>query len=314
MKGFLGEADTRISPVDVALAVGTGYGGTRYSTWFRSPDSFLALAKNSGHNNVTLGEYSAMNTDKFESYRQLRYLFNNGVTFTHVMSWAGNAENGDKMDAGEQYAIDRLQSEDTPRSASSGGTGGVCAYVNGDEAYNVVQIGSKKDSPGLLKSVNADGSFEGTVYLQPFHAAAVPVNIAAGDKASGAGRLRYNVTGRKNAYGVSMQGLQYGDTVDVRITARPLGEKGTLTVQVWHEGSEDAALSYTFEVTGDEAEYRYTFKNQLYLKDCSVTVTFRDTEITDSDVTLLYERTARKYYGETAPEAHTGGVSFDLMY
>ncbi|MBQ6163444.1 MAG: hypothetical protein IJK23_03105 [Clostridia bacterium] len=312
--GFLGEADTRISPVDVAMATGTGYGGTRYSTWFRDRNSFMALAKDSGHNNVTLGEYSAMNTDKFESYRQLRYLFNNGVIFTHVMNWAGGAENGDKMDAGEKYAIDRLMNENRPRSASSGGTGDIVAYANGDTSFNIVEIGSKKSSPGLLKSVNEDGSFEGTVYLQPFHAAVIPVDISKGDQASGTGRLRYEIGGRKDANGKAVEGVNYGDTLDLRLNAKSSGEEpGTITVQVWHDGYEDAAAAYTFDVAGGEEEYRYTFRNQIYLTNCSITVTYRGVEITDSDVTLLYERTARKYYGETSPQAHEGGVSFDVM-
>ena len=44
------------------------------------------------------------------------------------------------------------------------------------------------------------------------------------------------------------------------------------------------------------------------------TVTFRNVEITDSDVTLLFERSARRFYGETSPAPAEGGVSFDLMY
>ena len=112
-----------------------------------------------------------------------------------------------------------------------------------------------------------------------------------------------------------MKGIQYGDTVDVRIKARPCSDApGTLTVRVWNGESEIPVAAYTFDVAGDEAEYRYVFKNQLYLPDCSVTVTFRDAEITDSDVTLLFERTARRYYGETDPAPAVGGVSFDLMY
>lgn len=313
--GFLGEADTRISPIDVVLADGTGYGGTRYFTWFRDKDSFLALAKKSGHANITLGEYSAMNTNKFEAYNQLKYLFNNGAMFTHVMSWAGGADGGEKMDANEQYAVDRLQREKIPRSASSGGTGNAAAYVSGDTAFDVVEIGSKKSSAGLLKSVNADGSFEGTVYLQPFHAQVVPVDIAGHDKASGTGRIRYSVTGRTNAKGKAMSGIQYGDTVDVRIKARPCSSgSGTLTVRVWNGDCEIPAAAYSFEVTGEETEYRYVLKNQLYLPDCSVTVTFRNAEITDSDVTLLFERSARRFYGETSPAPAEGGVSFDLMY
>ena len=313
VSGFLGEADTRISPIDVVLADGTGYGGTRYFTWYRDKNNFLALARDSGHHNITLGEYSAISAYGLEAYAQLKYLFDNGVMFTHLMYWPNEDGTPSKEDQRELAAIERLQNLNTPRSASSGGTGGVAAYTDGERAFNIVEIGSKKNSAGLLKSVNADGSFEGTVYLQPFHAAAVAVDLARGVTASGTGRLRVPVTGRKDADGKAMTGLNYGDTVDVRVKAKPLDEAGTLTIRVWHEGVEDEAASYTFEVRGGEEEYRYCFKNQINLEDCSVTITYRDVEIADADVTLIYERTARRYYGETSPQAHVGGVSFDLL-
>ena len=309
--GFLGEADTRISPVDVILATGTGYGGTRYGTFYRDKNSFLALAKQSGHNSVTLGEYHSMNTDKRNAYNQLKYMFDNGAIFTHVGSWAGTLDDVEKMDASEEYAAEKLRDRNIPRSASSGGTGDVSAYPEG--GYNIVEIGSERTSAGLLKSVKADGSFEGAVYLQPFHAATVAVDLARGGTASGTGRLRCAVSGRKDADGNTIGGLNYGDTVDVRVTAKPTGGKGTVTLRFWHSGGEIEAAAYTFDVSGEATEYRCCFKNQLYLEDCSVTITYRDVEISDASVTLLYERTARTYYGETSPQAHVGGVSFDLL-
>ncbi len=36
--------------------------------------------------------------------------------------------------------------------------------------YNIVQLGAGEEYNGLLKSINEDGSWEGTVYLTPFHA------------------------------------------------------------------------------------------------------------------------------------------------
>ena len=72
-------------------------------------------------------------------------------------------------------------------------------------------------------------------------------------------------------------------------------------------------VEYTFNVTGDEAEYRYVFKNQVYLQDCVMTVEYDRVDITDLDLTMIYEMTARKYFNEVDPKPHAGGVSFDLM-
>ena len=311
--GLLGEADTRISPVDAVLADGTGYGGTRYSVWYEDEDNFFSLADRSGHNNITLGEYSAMASNAGAAYKQLKYMFDHGIVFTHVMSWAGNAAGGETMDKNEQYAIDKLQENEEPRSASSGGTGDICAYVNGDTAYNIVEIGSKPESAGLLKSVKADGSFEGTVYLQPFHAFVGVVDVARDVKANGKGTLTYEMKGKVDADGNEVAGLNYGDTAELRITAAPTGKRGNITVRIMHDGCEMPVAAYTFAVEGEAAEYRYVFKNQVYLKDCTVVVEYDKVDITGLDATLMYEMTARKYFGETSPKAHEGGVSFDIM-
>lgn len=311
--GLLGEADTRISPVDVVLADGTGYGGTRYSVWYKDNNSFFQLAHDSGHRNITLGEYSAMSTNKNDSFKQLKYMFDNGIVFTHVMTWAGNVSQGDVMDKNEQYAIDELQKLGEPRSASSGGTGDVRAYVEGDTAYNIVEIGTKEDSPGLLKSVKADGSFDGTVYLQPFHANVGVIDIATDVTANGSGRLEYVMAGKKDAAGKDVEGFNYGDIAELRITAKPTGKRGKITVKIIHEGCELSIAEYTFTVEGEAKEYRYVFKNQVYLADCTVIVEYERVDISDLDATMMYEMTARKYYGELSPEPHKGGVSFDLM-
>ncbi|MBO4423051.1 MAG: beta-galactosidase [Clostridia bacterium] len=312
--GLLGEADTRISPVDVVLADGTGYGGTRYGVWYGDKNSFFSLADRSGQNNITLGEYSAMSMKAEDAYDQLKYMFDHGIVFTHVMSWAGNATGGDVMDKNEQYAIDTLQQNEEPRSASSGGTGDLRAYVNGDTAYNIVEIGSKPDSAGLLKSIKADGSFDGTVYLQPFHAFVGVVDIERDGKANGSGTLEYKMTGKVDADGKELSGFNYNDTAELRITAAPTGRRGTITVRVIHDGYEMPVAAHTFTVTGEAAEYRYVFKNQVFLEDCTIVVEYSKVDMTDIDVVMMYEMTARKYYGETSPKAHEGGVSFDIIY
>ncbi|MBQ1847341.1 MAG: beta-galactosidase, partial [Clostridia bacterium] len=306
--GLLGEADTRLSPVEIVLACGTGYGGTRYGVWYKSSDSFFALAANAGQHNITLGEYSAMSMNAEEAYKQLKYMYDNGIVFTHVMSWAGNAEGGDVMDKNEQYAIDKLQENEYPRSASSGGTGDIRAYVNGDTAYNIIEIGSKAESAGLLKSVKADGTFDGTVYLQPFHAAVEVSEIAGNIAANGTGKLVYEI--RRG----EINNLNYNDEVEIRLSAKPVRERGVITVKVYQGEYETPCVQYSFRVTGEETEYRYVLKDQTYLENCRIEIEYERVNVSDGTVTLMYECAARKYYGELDPRPHKGGVSFDLMY
>ena len=290
------------------LADGTGYGGTRYGVWYKDNNSFFALADRSGHNNITLGEYSAMSTNKKDAYNQLKYMFDNGIVFTHVMQWAGNIANGETMDKNEQYAIDKLQENEEPRSASSGGTGDICAYVNGETAFNIVEIGSKPESAGLLKSVNADGGFDGTVYLQPFHAAVEVSEIAGKIAANGTGKLVYEI--RRG----EINNLNYNDEVEIRLNAKPVRERGVITVKVYQGEYETPCVQYSFRVTCEETEYRYVLKDQTYLENCRIEIEYERVNVSDGTVTLMYECAARKYYGELDPRPHKGGVSFDLMY
>lgn len=308
--GVLGEANTRVSPVDVVLNLGTGYGGTRYSVWYKNDGHFFSYAYDSGHRNITLGEYSAMSTNPDYSYEQLRYMVDNGLVFTHVMPWKGNVANGDVMDQNEKLAVDRLQSENIPRSASSGGVGDAHEYTSADgNAYNIVEIGSKEESTGLLKSIKEDGTHEGSVYLQPFHAQVNTVDLAKASAISGKGELKLDVTGRLGSDEREVIGINHGDSVDIRINAKKAG--GKVTVRVFNGKYEISELAYTFKIE-DAAEYRYEFKNQLYIEDCDIVIEYSGVDAT-VDAVFMYEMCARRYYGETMPAAHEGGVSFDLI-
>ena len=44
------------------------------------------------------------------------------------------------------------------------------AVPSGDRPFDIVSIGTRPEHTGLLKSVNEDGSWEGSVYVVPFHA------------------------------------------------------------------------------------------------------------------------------------------------
>lgn len=310
VSGLLGEANTRVSPVDVVLNLGTAYGGTRYGTWYGSEKTFYAYAVNSGHRNITLGEYSAMSTKAEESYNQLKYMFDSGLVFTHVLNWEGNVANGREMDINEKAAIDRLQALNVPRSASSGGVGDAHEYRADDGTlYNIVEIGTKDSTPGLLKSIKEDGTHEGSVYLQPFHAHVSTLDIFS-SSASGTGKAEIDVTGRVSLNEREIVGINHGDTVDIRINLDSAG--GKLTFRVYNGKYEMEELNVTMKVK-EAGEYRFEFKNQLYLEDCSITVEYENVGNITIDAVLMYELTARRYYGELYPASHEGGVSFDLL-
>ena len=160
VSGFLGEADTRISPTDVVSICGTAYGGTRYGYFCSDLNNFIELAYGAGHNNITLGEYSSLASGWKDAYTQLKYLFDHGVKFTHIIVPYDTKDMMYSMvKEAEEGAIDQLQQDNQPRSSATGGTGASEPVRRGEASYNIVQLGDA-DKNGLLKSVKQDGTWD----------------------------------------------------------------------------------------------------------------------------------------------------------
>ena len=299
VSGFLGQADTRISPTDVVSICGTAYGGTRYGYFWQGANNFIALAYAAGHNNITMGEYSTLTEDYTVAYTQLKYVFNNGVKYTQVMPFS------EAMEQAERQAVKMLQEENQPRSASTGGTGAVVPVYRGENSYNIVQIGDA-DLNGLLKSVKQDGTWEGSVYIVPFHSQVEIKSIDMNKQSSG-------------YISDSVTGMQYGDQIELTFNGYYTG-KGTAAVkiEVYHAGYliEDATAKYA--LASDTTLYRYVFSNQLAMEDIEIRITYEcqdksKIKTENLQCTLQTEKVAHKYFGDVTGMANKGGVSFDII-
>ncbi len=311
---FLGDANTRLTPIDVVLTCGTGYGGTLYGGAGQR-NNIAYNANIMGHSNITLGEYGTRNTDKNATYKQLKMLWEQGVRFVHQMTF------GDEFMISEQYAIDKIIEENQPRPGYTGGTTGSVSIQNGDKQYNIVQIGQGADgeSTGLLKSIDTEGKWEGTVYLVPFHTKITASNLET---------LNTPVEGTQNVFSTgSLDTIKNSDQVEITFTAAKVGEaRAWVTFEVWHDGCLLSDSVTTYELTETMIPYRYAFCNQFYDDDLELKVTFH-TEAGDGSMeniklenlrgTLQYENAGLVYYdGERAnrkSKAHVGGVTFDIL-
>ena len=308
IRGFLGEADTRITPVDVVLGTGTGYGGTRYGLWYNVKDNWLESAFTSGHTNITNGEYSAMSQKKKFTFEQLKYMFMRGVQMVHLLF----TDNPKWLEA-EVDAVKQLKEENTPRPGTTGGTGQVRAIrqpeKNGTKLYNIVQIGEGENHNGMLKSVNQDGSWEGTVYLVPFHSRMIVESIAQNDKKDIVnGEIRLG----------AIKNLQYGEQVEIRFNGKKSGVIGKCTLDIYHGGVKMPGVSTLFDIGNKESEFRYVLKNQLPLDDVYIVMTVEspdgeDINLSEINVTVQRGDVARRYFGKPAGTAHRGGVNFDIL-
>ncbi len=314
VSGFLGDADTRLTPIDVVLTCGTAYGGTRYGA-LTQRNNIAFNAHIMGHSNITLGEYGAITKDNNATYRQLKMLWGQGVRFVHQMTF------GDEYTTYEQYAIVKLMEENLPRPGYTGGTTNALSVQIGGKQYNIIQLGQGGDgeSVGLLKSIDTEGKWEGSVYLVPFH-----TKITA----SGLESLSTPVEGTPNVFSTgTLKTIKNSDQAEITFTAAKVGEAGAwVTIEVWHDGCLMSDSVTTYELTETMTPYRYVLSNQLYDDDLEIKVTFH-TEASDGSMesiklealrgTLQYENAGFMYYDRNKAnrisQAHVGGVTFDLL-
>lgn len=157
-------------------AMGSSF--TRYGVWYRAPHDMVHDAHAAGFGMMSIGEYQALTPDVEAAFGQLRFLADHGVAFAHCMSWPAEHECG--SNASMDAALRRLFAEDRPRPGVAGGVGEVRTARAGGRECAVVCVGSGPDRTGLLKSLRADGSWEGSVCGMPFHArvAVTPLRVA----------------------------------------------------------------------------------------------------------------------------------------
>jgi hypothetical protein len=157
----------RITPIDWILAAGTGFGGTRYGVWYTWPLNWIQGSFSCGQTMVGIQEYNSITENQDDATNQMHYMFEHGVNFIHCMS---SFPYSDVL----QNAYLSLMAGNPPREGTTGGIGQVRTVLqpegSGNKPYNIVQVGTGAQHSGLLKSVNTDGTWEGTVYVVPFHA------------------------------------------------------------------------------------------------------------------------------------------------
>lgn len=312
--GFLGEANTRLTPIDVVLTCGTAYGGTRYGNLARKTN-FLVNAHNMGHSSITLGEYGSLYESGKSAYGQLKNLWENGLRMVHHITFNDNQANAEKE------AIEMLMADNEPRPGYTGGTTGAISVQNGEKQYSIVQIGAGADSEstGLLKSIDTAGKWEGTVYVVPFHTKQESTAIEA---------LNTPVEGTQNTFSTGeLEAIKNSDQVEITFAAKKSGEsRAWVVIETYHKGCLVADSSVTYELTDALTPYRYVLSNQLYESGLELKITFH-TEAGDGSMdaitvenlygTLQTEHAGFSYYhGNKAyrmSKAHVGGVTFDLI-
>ena len=165
----ISEGQKRISPIDWLLTTGVGFGFSRYGTYYDREHNIGQGAYSSGFDNMLVGEYASLNASHQKSLDQLLYLRNHGVSALHVMWWPSDLDKGYNK-AQESALREMISKHDTPRKGLAGGISEIRPWKRQNKSFDIASLGTTSRHTGLIKSINQDGSFEGTVYTVPFHA------------------------------------------------------------------------------------------------------------------------------------------------
>ena len=302
----------RVTPIDWNLNAGTGYGFTRYGLWYKAKHNVLQGANSSGFDMMTIGEYHALVPDVNETYNQLKYLQNNGVNSIHCMWWPASHDKG--YNVAFRKALERLIANDSPRTNLTGGTGQIRAIRLGDKKFDIVSIGTQSRNTGLLKSINADGTWEGSVYVVPFHSH-IEITPIVENKSF---QLKTEEIKFDN-----FKELDSGQQIEFSFTAKSKSKNAFISLKVFHKGIEIPNQRITIPINFSEKHYRYIFRAQTNLKDISFKISSGEfnkrnwkkqrISLKDLNIILHSEKTAKIKKGIFEGKRHKGGIMFDVL-
>ena len=299
------DVTARFTPIDWMLNAGTGYGFTRYGVWYNRPHDALQDAHASGFDAVSIGEYQALTPDARAAYEQLRFMFDNGCVSAHCMLWPAGHDRGfnDTM----HQALERLIAEDPPRPGLTGGVGQIRPFTDAGRRFDIACIGTGPQRTGLLKSLNADGSWEGTVYVVPFHAHVEVTPIEAPRTAE--------LDERRSVTVGPLGGLDSGEQIEIVGKLRAASSRSELRLTVTRAGLPLPGLTHALRATPAWRPFRYVLRNQLPTEAISIELAASGgrVELQDLRVTRQSEQTAKLTKGRFGGTRHRGAVTFDVL-
>ena len=164
------------------------------------------------------------------------------------------------------------------------------------------------------------------MYLVPFHTKVVSSEITA---------LNSPVEGTANVFSTGalipdikrFEAIKNADQAEITFTAAKVGtDAAWVTVEVYHDGSLLKDSVTTYQLTETMTGYRYVLANQLYEDDLEIRITFHTAagngsmdsiKLENLYGTLQVEHAGFRYYNGSnvarMNEAHTGGVTFDVL-
>jgi len=304
-----GGTSSRITPVDWFLTAGTGFGYTRYGLWFENRPNMAQGSWSSGFDDTFNGEFAnkAETADAEKGWEQLKYSVENGMKGALVMSWPDEG-----LAAGyneTQYAaMQRLHKEygHKPFPGLAGGISAVRGYTGESGTYDIAALGCTEKNTGLLKSIKADGSFEGTVYVVPFHSH-VDITLLAD-------RERRDV-GLKPVSLAEPIDVRQGCAVEIAFNLAAGQSVDELDLLLYHKNIElkGQAIELT-DLKGGRA-VRITYKFPVIMDEIAFAIVSPGGDVALENLQVYRHQDMAANLTKRIPlgERHKGGVTFDVI-
>ncbi len=290
---------SRFSPIDYAMTAGVGFGFTRYGVWYQDKENIVQASRDSGFGMYSIGEYQALTPSIKDASGQLFYIHQNGGYSVHCMRWPEGHDKG--YNASMLEALRWLLEKDPPRPGVTGGVGQVRPFQEGKRRYNIVSIGTGLNHQGLLKSVNSDGTWEGTVYVTPFRAH-IGVSEVALLKENGV------------ILSEGVDDLRPGEQLEFVAEATCAGPDGHLRFSVLNDNLPLPGLVAEIPLGVGQKSVRYVLRIQLTTPEIRLCVEPTDSvALTNVHLYRETQQVVAPHIGITAAEPHQGGITFDIL-
>ena len=295
------DEDARVTPVDYVASAEVNFGFTRFGINYTKTKSIFAAAYTSGNRQWGMGEYSFVEGSSASSAAQMDYLNTHGCAWAHYL-YLGSSSTFQQQHNSMADFVQR----DNPRTGSAGGTAQMRLCDFDGRQFNIANLGTDSQTIGLLKSLDSNGDWEGSIYAVPFRCQwdvttvfDLPIAYIPAD-------------GLVNA---PIGKLSMGNQFDLSFTASS-PTVTNLTIAVQNEGFKLPDMRQTFEIGPVEKNYRFILRGHLQLEDVQfVFTTDGVSDLSIENILLLKEQPATLNMEEYTylGTAHPGGFVFDLI-
>jgi len=297
---------TRITPVDWFMTAGTGVGHTRYGLWYKAKRNMLHGAWSSGFDDSYMGEYASITGDAEAAWNQLKYAVTHGLKGAYVMAWPD--PDGLGYNTTQISALQRLHEEygDTPLPGLAGGISEVRGYADSEGAFDIAALGCTENNTGLLKSLKEDGSFEGTVYVVPFHSH-VAIETLKESKSFAVSSRTENLCEINN--------VRQGGIVEINFTVPENQPAADLEILFTHDGVKLPGFGTSLSNLRPGSNVRIVYKFPIIMNRVTFDMVSKKTPMVLENLQVYHHQDMAVNITRDIWDGkrHQGGVTFDVL-